>query len=88
MLETFINTKEVHGIYTVLWYVRKVDFFNSNCLFAVPQIANEMNKTVEEMGKTVFPVKPGETFHTRVCHMNLQTSKCTHLHSLQLFCFQ
>ncbi|PFX17489.1 Sphingosine-1-phosphate lyase 1 [Stylophora pistillata] len=30
------------------------------------EIANEMNKTVEEMGKTVFPVKPGETFFTRL----------------------
>ena len=68
--------------------LEKLIFFNSNCLFAVPQIANEMNKTVEEMGKTVFPVKPGETFHTRVCRMNLQTSKYTHLYFLQLFCFQ
>ncbi|XP_058971919.2 sphingosine-1-phosphate lyase 1 [Pocillopora verrucosa] len=34
--------------------------------FIKDKIANEMNKTVEEMGKTVFPVKPGETFHTRL----------------------
>lgn len=70
MLEIFINIKEVYCIYIVFWYVRKVDFFNLNCLFVVLQIVNEMNKIVEEMGKIVFFVKLGEIFYIRVCYMN------------------
>lgn len=70
MLEIFINIKEVYCIYIVFWYVRKVNFFNLNCLFVVLQIVNEMNKIVEEMGKIVFFVKLGEIFYIRVCYMN------------------
>jgi len=32
------------------------------------QIAREMQQTMDEMGRSAFPVRPGETFHMTVSY--------------------